>query len=445
MKVQRPQRRIGWITGVVLVLAASVASRRTTTQEGGIPLIDCPGDSETVIRVPLAGPIGNIPEFHDCQRFPDSHGSVYTSRYAIFAAFRLDSLLPDLRNNTNMDSVAGPGGKSLATVPVATIYTSNGTYPRLGVRPGFNCLFLYAHPFPPGTQPTQWGAKMVSIGANSNCLDHQLNPYPPAVGKVLQVKPSRPDPRFKDADYPAVARWDWDPKRKEQYIGIKCGAAWCEVGDSGFTPSRAYPGPRPRFAPVPGVKITPAMKARVTAIKGWYDAQMLARVVPGQDVRPGPAHGFVIPNPALDVLSSLPSSDGLKFYTDQWVNVGSAMLSRDYGKWSFTRGENRIWFCSGTARSCGVPLEQPPVSPSTMSLASCEPDVIGNQWWAKIVSHAGTKYVCVVRTDHSKQLQAWMKANPGYSVKLPGAARWQWLYNDEGNWLSCPGGCCKYQ
>lgn len=442
MKGQRPQRRIRWITGVVLVLAASVASSRTTTQETAIPALDCPGDSEPVIHVGLAGPVGNIPEYHDCQRFPDSKGSGYTSRYAIFAAFRLDSLLPDLRYKR--DSVLGPSGTSLPAVAVATIYTLDGTYPRLGVGPGFNCLFLYAHPFPPGTQPTQWGAKMVPRGPNSNCLDPQLNPFPPSVGKELQVKPSSP-PGFTDADYPAVTRWDWDPKHKVQYIGIKCGAAWCEVGDSGFTPSRVYHGAPPHFDPVPGVTITPAMKARVTEIKGWYDEQVLARVVPGQGVRRGPAHGFVIPSPALDALSSLPTGIGLQVYKDQWVNVGSAMLSRDYGKWNFKKGENRIWFCSGTATSCRVPPKGLPASPSTTSLASCDPDGIGNQWWAKIVNPARTQYVCVKRTDHSQQLHDWMKANPKYSVKLPGAARWRWLKNDEGNWLSCPGGCCKYQ
>lgn len=442
MKVQRSQRRIRWITGVVLVLAASVASGRTTTQQTAIPPLDCPGDTESVIQVGLAGPVANIPEFHDCQRFPDSQGSGYTSRYAIFAAFRLDSLLPDLRNPR--DSVPGPGGRSLPAVAVATIYTLDGTYPRLGVQPGFNCLFLYAHPFAPGTQPTQWGAKMVPRGPNSNCLDQHLNPSPPSVGKELQVKPGSP-PGFTDADYPPVARWDWDPKRKEQYIGITCGAAWCEVGDSGFTPSPPYLGPMPNFDPVPGVNITAAMKARVTAIKGWYDEQVLARFVPGKALRRGPAHGFVIPSPALDALSSLPTSVGLQVYKDQWVNVGSAMLSRDYGQWNFARGENRIWFCSGTATSCKVPLGQPKVFPSKKLLASCDPDDIGNRWWAKIVNHARTKYVCVKRADHGKQLQDWMKANPKYSVKLPGTARWRWLDKDDANWHGCPGGCCAYQ
>jgi hypothetical protein len=466
MKVQHPQGRIRLIAGVVV--AASLASSYTMTQQVGRAPLECPGYSDTVSHVPLSGPIGTIPEFHDCQRFLDSTGDNYDSRYAIFAALRLDSLLADL--SRARDSIAGPpgdeeedeghdhsraaagkverSGASFRTVPVATIYTPDGTYPPLGVQPGFNCLFLYAHSLTPGAQPTRWGAKMVPWGADSNCLDHHIDPYPAAVGRALDVRPSPPDRRFHftDADYPAVARWDWDPKHKRQYLGIKCGAAWCEVGDRRFKSSGPYSGPVPNFDPVPGITVTPAMKARVTAIKGWYDAQVLAM---GGGTRPSRVYGVVIPNPALDALSSLPSSvgaepPGLKFYTDRWVDAASAVLDRNYGKWNFTKGENRIWLCYGTATSCKVPLAQPFVPPSTTPLTSCEYPKGNRAWWAKIVSRAGTQYVCVLRTDHSAQLFEWMKNNPGYIVKLPGAARWRWLSTDDGDWISCPSGCCTF-
>jgi Big-like domain-containing protein len=39
-----------------------------------------------------AGPITNIPEFHDCQRFVSSDGTSFDSLFAIFASFRLDSV-----------------------------------------------------------------------------------------------------------------------------------------------------------------------------------------------------------------------------------------------------------------------------------------------------------------------------------------------------------------
>jgi len=39
-----------------------------------------------------AGPITNIPEFHDCQRFVSNPGASFDSLFAIFASFRLDSV-----------------------------------------------------------------------------------------------------------------------------------------------------------------------------------------------------------------------------------------------------------------------------------------------------------------------------------------------------------------
>jgi hypothetical protein len=37
-----------------------------------------------------------------------------------------------------------------------------------------------------------------------------------------------------DKDIPPVARWDYDTANHQQYIGLRCGGEWCEVGHSGF-------------------------------------------------------------------------------------------------------------------------------------------------------------------------------------------------------------------
>lgn len=34
-----------------------------------------------------------------------------------------------------------------------------------------------------------------------------------------------------------VARWDWDPKSGKPYLGIRCGKAWCEIGQDGLKSS----------------------------------------------------------------------------------------------------------------------------------------------------------------------------------------------------------------
>src|SRR5207249_8795612 len=48
----------------------------------------------TITTIPLAGPISNVPEFHDCQELIKDNR--YLSLYAIFASFRLDLLADSL-------------------------------------------------------------------------------------------------------------------------------------------------------------------------------------------------------------------------------------------------------------------------------------------------------------------------------------------------------------
>jgi hypothetical protein len=428
---------------------------------------ECPGDgirfkveslTTIITHVPLSDVIADIPEFHDCQRFPNGsgfQGDQFGSLYAIFAAVRLDSVLTDLTHSS--DSIANPGGTAYISVPVATIYTPDGVYPPLGIQPGFNCLFLYPKvQSAPGAQPSQWGAKMVHVGADSNCVDPHIVIYPATVGTTLEVKPSSQTVPFKDADYPAVARWDRDTTRNgHQYIGIKCGAAWCEIGERAFTPSAPCTG-RLTFDPVPGVPVTSSMKLRVTAIKGWYDEQWLAKTDANGVTRPSTVHGCVFPNPALDALSRLPPSPsvpapGLKYYAHTWVHVASAVVTQDYGKWNLTKGLNRIFLCHGEAGvgrdKCTVNFSRPVPKPWTKPLQQCQGYPAGDPpWWAKIVSATGTlKYACVRRWDHAKEIMDWNSTHYPFRVELPGTTRWRWLFMDEGNWISCPSGCCPYK
>ena len=423
---------------------------------------ECPGDgirfkveslTTIITHVPLSDVIADIPEFHDCQRFPQGsgfQGKQFGSLYAIFAAVRLDSALADLTRgrDTIVDS-----GKTYMSIPVATVYTPDGVYPSLGIQPGFNCLFLYPKvQSAPGVQPSKWGAKMVPWGADSNCVDGHIKISPAAVGTTLEVKPSFQTFPFKDADYPAVARWDRDTTRNgHQYIGIKCGAAWCEIGEPAFTPSAPCAG-RLTFDPVPGVPVTSSMKLRVTAIKGWYDDQWLATVDQTGVTRPGSVHGCVFPNPALDSLSRLPPSPtvpapGLKHYARTWVHVAIAVLNENYGKWNLTGGVNKIYLCHGKADQCAVPLGQPIVKPGTIPLKLCTGYPPGDPpWWAKIVSATGNaKFVCVRRWDHAKDIMDWNATHAPFKVELPGTTRWRWLFKDEGHWISCPTGCCPYK
>ncbi len=449
MRPQRFQSAASASLAVLLLLTGCQGQQTPATSN--VPALqraECPHDSlvikvidstgkllRTIDTIPLSEPITKIPEFHDCQRFIQ-HVDRYDSLYAIFAAFRLEGLPATLKGARDS---AGSDGRAYKTVPVATIYSYGGQYDPLGIKPGFNCLFLYWN-------GKQWGAKLVPWGGvdDPNCADRRFNPY--TSGKVLQVLTIN-GPPFVDADYPAIARWDWDPVHHEQYIGIKCGPAWCEVGNSGFKSSGPYAGPTLTFKTISGVFPTPIQMKRVTGVKGWYDEQELEATPTGSPPHPSGIRGMLIPHPALEMLNRQVTN--VKFFLDTWVHVADAVLDSNY-KWNLARGVNKIYFCFGAAAEnhCGVKASQPPLPPGSKSLSACDPDPNKPQmrWWGMIVSPPGdTAYTCVKRTDHSKELDDYRLHHPGVIVQIPGAARWRFLLDDEGTWMSCPSGCCTKQ
>ena len=404
----------------------------------------CPGDPvvidkvdattgailQTVQGIPASEPITDIPEFHDCQRLIDSTGH-YDSLYAIFAAFRLESLPSSFYH----DSSANQSGQQYGVLPVATIYSHGGTYPPLGIEPGFNCLVFFRR-----FNTSAWSAKMVPWGGDTDPDCTRLyDPYT-STGTELEVRPLPQD--FEPNDFPPVARWDWDSRLHQHYVGIACGPTWCEVGKSGFHPSGSYATPALTWKELGGVLPSPASPKfnRVFKVKGWFDVQRIENTASGT-MTVGPL-GFVFPHPLLD---SINEAGGLDAYSmTQWNHVANAVVVGDYPKWNFTNGVNQIFFCYGTMDHCGMSDNLPRVSGSPTQLSMCPLDPTNHdfRWWAKIVSASDkTAYVCVQRTDHSLQLGAYNQ-DKGTSIRIPGAARWRFLPNDAGDWISCPTGCC---
>ncbi len=405
-----------------------------------VTVSDCAGESVRITRVdqhgnpvatftqiPLSGPITDIPEFHDCQRFVE--GRSFGALYAIFASFRLGVLLEDLEA---ADSFAHTHNRAYGLVPTATIYSYGGDYASLGIKPGFNCLFVFRH-------NDQWGAKMVPLGeSDPDCGDRNIDAFT-ATGTALLVRStSNTNTSYlvTDADYPPVARWDWDPQGHEHYVGIKCGPAWCEVGSPAFTSSGPYAGPTLSFGP-PGqngmLGVPQSSKDRISAVKGWYDAQELATVTTAGVTQPGGIHGTLIPHPALD---NIVQSASVQAYLNKWVPVADAILDAPYKY--FKQGQNQILFCHGQAAECAVSL--PPSSPQ----ATCPWDLQDNlPWWAMVVSGNDRVFRCVTRVNHSAEVAAYKAAHPlDMGVRFTGAARWRWVANDETEWISCPSGCC---
>ena len=464
---QLPRKRLAAMLCAALAMIA--CKKEAAVPDAGRRIVrpECPmaGDSDSVIiddaghlytTVPLPGPLSHIPEFNDCQRFivvrtlENRQDTVYGPLVAIFAAFRLESLpgrltrIPTGPVQSGRDPAAvkpsgtgsvGMSGASGGTnaLPFAEIYDWGRPYTPLGIAHGFNCLFLFK------TSSGAWGAVMVSRAHEPDC-PASIRPDTGTTFTMLQVTP-RTYPGMADTSYPAVARWDWDSTNARQYIGIKCGQAWCQVGAAGLMTSAPI-GPvffepvstdPPALANTP----TPVERARVWTVPGWYDFQRLALKVAGTP-KPSPIKGWVVPNPLLGRIDA-------GFFKGHWVHSATAVLTADYAGSvvPLARGENRIYECfadpalmaAGRPSGCGG-------APTPTGLC------LSGGWFVKVVAPAAagmsgtgwtpgvTTYRCINRWDHTAMALA-----DHYTI--PGAARWRWLMNDESTWNRCTEGCCE--
>jgi hypothetical protein len=363
-------------------------------------------------QLALSGPITDVPEFHDCQQLIvlDNGNARFTSLFAVFARFRLDS--NEVTNALNI-----PG----RIVPVAEVFAFDSAYSPLGVQRKFNCLYLSRTQ--PG-QPGKFTARMVPVGnSDTTCL----KPPRSGSGTPLDVRPV-PMPTARSADYPPVARWDWDRTNRLQFIGVRCGAMWCEVGQklSDSQPTS------PEYPPRPGV----VEERRVLQIKGWYDEQRLA--LPSKTGgRPtvGMSSATFIPDPHLD--RDIRQSPGQSRFRNSWVAVASVAIDGPAGPYesklnlkasSMPNAANKVELCfNATTTTPNRCLATGP--------APARPCAPGTEWWARITPPSGNARVfCVVRRDHS-----------ALPTKIPGIVRWRWALNDETMWIRCLQGCCEVE
>jgi hypothetical protein len=234
-----------------------------------------------------------------------------------------------------------------------------------------------------------------------------------------------------DDDYPDVARWDRDRDRARpyDYIGMKCGAAWCEIHADRkefFIASDRYSLPP---GSVPG-------KRRVFEAKGWYDEQYLD-IGSGAAKSPLSVLGTIFPVPALDTLT-------VKAFGGTWVPAGIIVMSSPAAKYKATFGLNvgdpprksegsdftRVDLCwswmddSKTCHGVSHKLE-----------TSCNWDPVndvGNKWYSRTTGPGrDTVFKCVIRHDHSS-----------LGIHIPGTARWNWQEDDVTQWYRCDNGCC---
>lgn len=398
---------------------------------------------DTLRVLPESGPITDIPEFHDCQRFVREDGD-YDALYAIFASFMLPQLTSIWQDTLEIIPEARP-------FVAAQIYSWGGSYPSLGIAPGFNCLHLYGTAVAPRAKMVQHGPE------NPRCREEHTDgtrSSATSIGeKTLYVRRTALG-NFAPYDYPPVARWEWDSVGRRQYIGIACGAAWCEV----------YSWPSLTSAPAySALGISPTALRRTGEIKAWFDEQQLAVAPPGapdfQNVVPSRTRGTVFPDPALGGYTMpafgrwLPVAY-VRLTGAGWPPVAPPQLHSDgYYRTAFgflqvspgvigleRRGDTRVDLCRGQCPGLPARFSRPTLSaaacgrwPTNDPLQPQPPQDPRERWWARITNARGdTLYKCVLRRAHE-----------GLQIRIPGIVRWRWMANDETLWVACTQGCCE--
>jgi hypothetical protein len=370
----------------------------------------------------------DIPEFHDCQRLmtrPDRYGPLV----AVFASDSLEFLTQKLSLQT--DEV-GPftdklregklpnGDEDAGVAAVQVVNTGllrSGPYRPLGIEDGVStyCIYLYSD----GIGWEAWKLRTLE----TMCAPRVPRSRAKIEGDFLVVSTFRV-PGYGGDAYPQVARWQYQDG--QYFIGVKCGAAWCQIGSRRST----YTAFDPPFA-------ARGVDGRQHRIKGWHDEQNLASVPTG--LKPTTTWGVAVPDPALN------SHDRIDDFST-WRRAGTVMINSDdyYEKLNFSKSvpgditANTIEF-----RMRRVHQRDRGIYPRACNLrepSSLPPGIGTTIWEARITSATGRCRIYSMTRRTPADYQARPKA---VEIDVIGTLRWRWKSNDETVWGKCGQACCE--
>ena len=386
------------------------------------PWQDVRGDTVVLgdpMQIPGVGARTPIPEYHDCQRFRvpnpnSSSGYEYGALYAVYGSLLLDTMVVEPAAIDEGARASGATTVSNLTISVqqpvlaAVVYSYSGTYPRLGIQDGFNCLYFTT------TQPV-----MVPQGSNPDC---PLSTSSSVSGTRLELRVTEPPVRSL-----TVARWDWDDSSDTQYIGLGCGGAWCEVGAPGFISSAPFTRSKWGFRG-----------------KGWYDQQWLAVTVDRDSLIPGAnMQGTVVPAPSLSTYNPTGAHRG------EWREAGEFFLDTDpRGEYRTKLGilagtePNDLEICHGDRRACAIPQALKYASLWDRLSYLLPPPMLRchrQRWWTRVVT---APQPSGMRRD-TTYLATRFRLADTTQVEVPPVLRLRWKAVDETIWVPCVEGCCE--
>ncbi|MEO5511092.1 MAG: hypothetical protein ABIV28_06540 [Longimicrobiales bacterium] len=251
-------------------------------------------------------------------------------------------------------------------------------YAYLSIKPALSCLWIQK-----GTEEdgSDWVAAVRQPVVTGGCPSETFNGAPdPAT--VLIVKRMK---QIGGGVYPTTGRWMWDSIGHNQFIGIRCGDAWCEMGPKGYKSHTVITNER--------------------SVPGWYDQQMMTYLPQGSTTLTL-SNLFGTIRPASGIGSSNPtSSSGAHVANLEFDGTDAAALAAFRTKFGFSGNRG--------------PLNFRIASPVPGDTATRRFRMGNSGAWKKLVynphtQHAGKRIV-----------------------------RWAWSETDEMAWFPCDVGCCR--
>jgi hypothetical protein len=316
-------------------------------------------------------------EAHDCQRLVTQNAAGVRSLGPLVGIF------PD----------SGAMTRPSSGQVVAEIYNfDGGNYPALGLEDGLNCLWM-------GQSGGSWESVIFQPTATAGQADC-LGAQPPTTGGVALTTSARVwgNPNAGADDYPPTARWMWRDGGTSQFIGIRCGAAWCEIS--------------PSSVPV----VTDDFRRR-DSIPGYFDRQYLSYDRNGQ-LALSRLMGTIHPGPA----AAAPKDD-----LAQAAQVAAVirLLGQETGVRAVYRNKLQI-----ATQITGNGLSQDRIMMQVGKLDT--PGTPSDEWWGwsqALGKGQGMQFQRGVNVMHSSH----------------GTVRWRWFEDDEGGWIPCFDGCCTWR
>lgn len=267
-------------------------------------------------------------------------------------------------------------------------------YDLLGIEPGLSCLWVRGDVVsdPHGRE---WIAAIRRPTERNSCVHEDFASEPPESEHLTINRVSHNETTLRaDLRYPSTGRWMWDGAN--QFIGIRCGEAWCEFG-RGFSGTDSL--------------------ATAADVPGWYDEQLLSYTPP----EGGP---LVLSN----ILGRI--EPAREFY------AGSVDLTTDRHVATVTLRLTETVTAAADLGMAGSATTEPALEAYSRKLkvqGLDSPTEIharreGPVWWQ--LRARGHTWV---DADH----------NPHNPHAGHGAVRWAWSDKDEGVWIACDGGCCR--